>query len=323
MAEDGKAPIIKKIIKKGGHGHHGGAWKIAYADFVTAMMAFFLLLWLLNSMSEQQLSGISDYFAPTTVSESTSGAGGVLGGKVIGEGVLTSNSSATPFNPALPPPTFNNGESDSEADMEISKEELDKAQDDIEQKQFEETAEKIREAMDADPDLKGLSKNLLIDNTPEGLRIQIIDQDGQAMFPSGSSQMTPNMRNILALVAKAIKDVPKRISIAGHTDSTKFVDPNGYGNWELSADRALASRRVLVEDGIPSERVQRVVGRAETEPLIKEDINNPQNRRISVVLLKDKIANARAGEAPGSNQSPSPEASQVLPDALKIIEKND
>ncbi len=296
MAEDGKkAPIIKKVIKKGGHGHHGGAWKIAYADFMTAMMAFFLLMWLLNSMSEKQLMGIADYFAPTSASISKSGAGGMLGGKVIGEGVLSSNNSSAAFNPNLPPPTFNNGETDSPEDMDADA--LKKAQEEQEQKQFEQTAEEIRNAVGGVSELQQLAKNLLIDNTPEGLRIQIVDQDGTAMFPSGSSRMNPNMRKLLGMVAQAIKGLPKKVAIAGHTDSTKYADPNGYGNWELSSDRALASRRVLVEMGFPAAQVQRVVGRADTDPLITSDINSPQNRRISIVLLRDNIANAEKERA--------------------------
>lgn len=294
MAEDGKKPIIKKIIKKGGHGHHGGAWKIAYADFMTAMMAFFLLMWLLNAVTEKQLQGLADYFAPTSASISKSGAGGMLGGKVIGEGVLTSNSSSS-FTPTLPPPTFNNGENDQT--QPVDQEDLQRAQAEKEQQQFEETAAEIREAVAGIPELRDLAKNLLIDNTPEGLRIQIVDQDGNAMFPSGSSRMNPNMRKLLGLVATAIKDVPKQVAIAGHTDSTKYADPNGYGNWELSADRALASRRTLVEMGFPEKRVQRVVGRADMDPLVAEDINNPQNRRISIVLLRDSIANAEKERA--------------------------
>ncbi len=290
MAEDGKKPIIKKVIKKGGHGHHGGAWKIAYADFMTAMMAFFLLMWLLNSVTEQQLQGIADYFAPTSVSLSSSGAGGMLGGKVIGEGVLTSNSSSS-FDPTLPPPTFNNGESDSQQD-EVSPASVQQAQAEKEQKQFEETAEELRQAVSGIPELKELAKNLLIDNTPEGLRIQIVDQAGSAMFPSGSSRMSPQMRRLLGLVVTAIKDVPKQVAIAGHTDSTKYANPNGYGNWELSADRALASRRALVEMGFPETRVHRVTGRADADPLVADDPNNPQNRRISIVLLRDSIAAA-------------------------------
>jgi len=295
MAEDGKKPVIKKVIKKGGHGHHGGAWKIAYADFMTAMFAFFLLMWLLNSMTEQQLSGIADYFAPTTASLSKSGAGGMLGGKVIGEGVLSSNSSSSAFNPGLPPPTFNNGES--QQDQAPTEDDMQKAQAEKEQQQFEQTAEEIRKAIEGVPDLKDLGKNLLIDNTPEGLRIQIVDQDGSAMFPSGSSRMNPNMRRLLGLVATAIKDVPKKVAISGHTDSTKYADPNGYGNWELSADRALASRRVLVEQGFPSDRVQRVVGRSDTDPLDVKNLGNPQNRRISIVLLRDSIAQAEKERA--------------------------
>ncbi|WP_337995534.1 flagellar motor protein MotB [Oleispirillum naphthae] len=295
MAEDGKKPVIKKVIKKGGHGHHGGAWKIAYADFMTAMFAFFLLMWLLNSMTEQQLSGIADYFAPTTASLSKSGAGGMLGGKVIGEGVLSSNSSSSAFNPGLPPPTFNNGES--QQDQAPSEDEMQKAQAEKEQQQFEQTADEIRKAIEGVPDLKELGKNLLIDNTPEGLRIQIVDRDGAAMFPSGSSRMNPNMRRLLGLVATAVKDVPKKVAISGHTDSTKYADPNGYGNWELSSDRALASRRVLVEEGFPAQRVQRVVGRSDTDPLDDKNLGSPQNRRISIVLLRDSIAQAEKERA--------------------------
>ncbi|SBV94589.1 OmpA/MotB [uncultured Alphaproteobacteria bacterium] len=289
MAEDGKKPIIKKVIKKGGHGHHGGAWKIAYADFMTAMMAFFLLMWLLNAVTEKQLQGIANYFAPTAVSTSTSGAGGMLGGKVIGEGVLTSNSSAS-FDPTLPPPTFNNGESDADVQGEMNQADIEHAQREKEEMQFEQTADELRKAVSGIPELKDLAKNLLIDNTPEGLRIQIVDQAGTAMFPSGSSRMSPQMRRLLGLVATAIKDVPKQVAIAGHTDSTKYADPNGYGNWELSADRALASRRALVEMGFPDRRVHRVVGRADADPLVADDPNNPQNRRISIVLLRDSIA---------------------------------
>jgi chemotaxis protein MotB len=295
MAEDGKKPIIKKVIKKGAHGHHGGAWKIAYADFMTAMFAFFLLMWLLNSMSEKQLSGIADYFAPTSASLSKSGAGGILGGKVIGEGVLSSNNSSIAFDPNLPPPTFNNGETDSQQDL--GEDALKKAQAEQEEKQFEQTSSEIRKAVGGVPELQQLAKNLLIDNTPEGLRIQIVDQEGTAMFPSGSSKMNPNMRKLLGLVATAIKGLPKKVAIAGHTDSIKYADPNGYSNWELSADRALASRRVLVEMGFPESQVQRVVGRADTDPLISSDINNSQNRRISIVLLRDSIANAEKERA--------------------------
>lgn len=291
MAEDGKRPIIKKVIKKGGHAHHGGAWKIAYADFVTAMMAFFLLMWLLNAVTEQQLQGIANYFAPTSVSTSQSGAGGMLGGKVIGEGVLTSNSSDS-FTPTLPPPTFNNASSDSETDAELSAAAFERAQRDLEERQFEDAADELRKAVSGIPELKELAKNLLIDNTPEGLRIQIVDQAGSAMFPSGSSRMSPQMRRLLGLVAAAIKDVPKQVAIAGHTDSIRYADPSGYGNWELSADRALASRRALVEMGFSESRVQRVVGRADADPLVADDPNNPQNRRISIVLLRDSIAAA-------------------------------
>lgn len=285
MAEDGsgtKQPIVKKVIKKGEHAHHGGAWKIAYADFVTAMMSFFLLMWLLSTLSESQLAGVAEYFSPSPVSSGKGGASGLLqGGKsIIGEGVLPNSDSSTTFTPTLPPPTFGNPE-------DVSDEDAAKKQAEKEERQFQETAGEINQAIQDVPELAQLGKNLMIDNTQQGLRIQIVDRAGQAMFPSGSSAMSPNMRKLLQLVSSAIKKVPKRIAIFGHTDSVKYANPGGYGNWELSADRALASRRVLIDSGIPEDRIKWVVGRADTDPLLPTDINNPQNRRISIILMRD------------------------------------
>lgn len=299
--EEGKAPIIIKRIKKGGHAAHGGAWKVAYADFVTAMMAFFLLLWLLNSVTEEQLQGISNYFAPTAVSQSPSGAGGILGGQVIGEGASQSRSSSPATSMNLPPTTVGSGgsdftdpkegQSDKKQDASADFNDAENAQSVSAKVQEEEQAKKLeaelKQALQALPELKALQNSLQVDTTPEGVRIQIIDQDQIPMFPAGSSAMYERTKQLLLLVSKVIKLLPQQIAIAGHTDAMSFSDPTGYGNWELSADRALAARRVLLTGGVADQRINRVSGRASAEPMPKENPDSPRNRRISIILLRD------------------------------------
>ena len=285
----GKAPIIIKRVKKGGHGHHGGAWKVAYADFVTAMMAFFLLLWLLNSVTEDQLEGVSTYFTPipSVVSNSTSGAGGLLGGQTIGRGAMQSETGSPAIN-ALPPPSIGDGGediSDSARRAELTEEEFDYLQAEEEQREFEETAEDIRQEIRRVPELASLQESLVIDNTPEGLRIQIVDQEGIPLFSSGSAVMYEYTAQLLRAVARAVRRLPNQIAVEGHTDSVPFSDPSGYSNWELSADRALASRRVLEAAGLEG-RISRVAGKAATEPLLEDDPENQRNRRLALILLR-------------------------------------
>ena len=304
MAEGGTTIIIKKV-KKGGHGHHGGAWKVAYADFVTAMMAFFLLLWLLNSMTQDQLEGISDYFAPVSATRTTSGSGDILGGKVAGEeGAMEVSSTRPSVTLNLPPPKAGEGgEQDESEDKESSNsEEAEKKLREQEQEQFEEAADALRQAIQSVPSLKQLAKSLVIDDTPEGLRIQIVDQEGLAMFPSGGSNMYLHTKRVLELVAKVVVAMPQKIKVAGHTDATKFVTETGYSNWELSADRANASRRTLLDLGVPESRFSRVVGMAATEPLLADDPKNPRNRRLSLVLLRGTGDQTLTGEQPAPAQ---------------------
>lgn len=298
--EDGKSPIIIKRIKKGGAAAHGGAWKVAYADFVTAMMAFFLLLWLLNSVTEEQLKGISNYFAPTAVSQTPSGAGGMLGGQVIGEGASQSNAGQPTVSINLPPSTIGSGGQDftdpqegqsdknedgaGESNSDGTKSAAEKAAED---KQFKEVQKQLQQALGSLPDMQKLKDSLLVDNTPEGLRIQIVDQDGLPMFPPGSSGMYEHTRKMLQLVGRVIKQLPQKVAISGHTDSAGFNDPSGYGNWELSADRALASRRILLQAGVEDDRVARVSGLAGADPLLADKPDSAQNRRISIILLRD------------------------------------
>ena len=291
MAEEAvKQPIIIKKIKKGGHGHHGGAWKIAYADFVTAMMAFFLLLWLLNSVTQESLEGISNYFAPVSTSQTTSGSGDILGGKTITEeGVAESATARDSVTVDLPPPRAGTGgdlsEGESESKGEPSEADIEAQAAAKEQESFEEAKEDLEKTLESVPQMRQLKNSLLVDNTPEGLRIQLIDRDGLAMFPSGSSKMFLHTERLLELVSKVILEMPQDISISGHTDATPFANPE-YGNWELSADRANSARRALVGFKVPEERVSRVVGKAATEPLIAEDPKHPSNRRLSIILLR-------------------------------------
>ena len=290
MAE-GQSIIIKRVKKVGGAAH-GGAWKVAYADFVTAMMAFFLLLWLLNAVTEEQLTGISNYFAPSMASKSQSGSGGILGGQVIGPESLISNQSSPSLVQHLPPSSIGPGGEDltsaaTEPMEGMSEKDFREKMAEREQQKFDKAQEMLENAIKGIPELKPYQGSMLVDNTTEGLRIQLTDQEGLAMFPSGSSAMYGYTRALLDLVSRVVNQLPNKISISGYTDSVPFRDPSGYTNWELSADRALASRRMLVAAGISEQRIDRVVGKDDTDPLVKDDPKAPRNRRISIILLRD------------------------------------
>ncbi|MBM3492113.1 MAG: chemotaxis protein MotB [Alphaproteobacteria bacterium] len=308
-------PIIIMRVHKGGHdGHHGGAWKVAYADFVTAMMAFFLLLWLRNVTTDEQKSGIADCFAPSAASKSESGSGAILSGQSMSsQGARISNTAPPSVVMVMTPPSRERPtdpgdqggaieasegkapekregeqtEKGEQATREPNERELQQKLAEREQKAFAEAAQRLKEVVENVPGLAELKKNILIDNTPEGLRIQLVDQDGTSMFSRGSSSMSEQTRTVLAKIAEVAARLPKRISITGHTDATPFRTAGGYGNWELSADRANASRRVLTDAGLAPDRVAEVSGKAETEPLVKEDPFQPSNRRISIVLLRE------------------------------------
>ena len=285
---DNQPPIIIKKIKKGGdHGHHGGAWKIAYADFVTAMMAFFLLLWLLSATTEEQKEGIAEYFAPTFASKSSSGSNGVLGGNSITSDNGAQSSGAVVVS--IAPSTGNANEATSaQQPATPDDEEINKAIAEREEQMFKDAEKELTQAIQQTPDLKDMADNLIIDRTPEGMRIQIVDQERRSMFASGSAEPLPRTKQILQIVAKVILKLPNRLSIAGHTDATPFAGGRaGYSNWELSSDRANASRRVLREAGVPAPRIAEVKGLADTEPLFPEDPTLPSNRRISITLLRE------------------------------------
>ncbi len=282
-----QTPIIVRKARGRGHKKHGGAWKVAYADFVTAMMAFFLLLWLQNAATREQLEGISDYFAPITTRPSTSGGSGFLAGRFAAEtGTFELDiEQAKPMDPqpsletpGFPPPPPAAAEPSPRGERER------------EQRQLADAETALRAAMLRLPEAAKLAKSLLIDNTPEGLRIQIVDQEGLPMFPRGEAGMYTHTHALLKMVAGVILEMPQAVAISGHTDAQAFATSADYSNWELSADRANAVRRALVDDGVPAGRIARVVGKAATEPLIRNDPEAPGNRRITVVLLRGSKA---------------------------------
>ena len=287
----GEAPIlIKKVKKAGGHAHHGGAWKVAYADFVTAMMAFFLLMWLINTTSPEQKRGIADYFAPASISESTSGSGGILGGTALGEdGVKGAGSQSIIEEMAPESRNPSDGAQEDAAKAmapEASTEALREAILQREQAAFASAAQSLRQALQDMPELAELSKNILIDQTPEGLRIQLVDQEGRSMFATGRTEPNDRAKLLLRAVAKIINQLPNRVSIAGHTNaSADGAKPDG--DWQLSAGRADASRRVLQSAGVDPVRVYQVSGKASSEPLYPDDPTLAGNRRIAIVLLRE------------------------------------
>lgn len=321
---NGPAPIIIKRVKKHAAAHHGGAWKVAYADFVTAMMAFFLLLWLLNATTEEQKLGISNYFAPASPSATKSGSGGPLGGLSLSvEGPMQSASSPVGVVVSIPRPAETEMEDAEETDDNpfsipeeellenggLSEEELGERFAEIEEAEFAKAENALRQAIAETPELKGFSNNMVIDRTPEGMRIQIVDQTQVSMFPRGSSAMYQHTKALMEQVAKVIGNLPNRIAITGHTDATKYANPDGYGNWELSTDRANASRRALLDMGLPARRIALVMGKSDREPLIKDNPKDPRNRRIGIVLLHEtyKPPKKPAKQQADANKEPAKE----------------
>lgn len=296
--------IIEKVVK-GEHGHHGGAWKVAYADFVTAMMAFFLLLWLLNATTEDQKQGIADYFAPVSVSTSTGGAGGMLGGQTISApGALTSRTAVPSVSLKLEPTSgaqagdakeeggANDKAATAEDSMkaaEMAMKEREDRENAIEEAKFDRTEKEIKETISKTPELKGLEQHLLIDKTPEGMRIQVIDKEGKPMFAGGSAKILKRTEKLVRAIGNAIATLDNKIRISEHTDSVPFKSKNGYSNWELSSERAQASRRVLASTGLFPDRISSVAGRASLDPLLPDDPKTSLNRRISILLLRQKI----------------------------------
>jgi chemotaxis protein MotB len=255
-------------------------------------MAFFLLMWLINVTSPEQKTGIAEYFNPITVSQRTAGSGGVLDGtSVSAPGPLSSPNAQVTIDTPTPFPPRNEsntriGIGATEAEKAaLEKEAKAKEAREKERKEFEAVAETLRKSIEEMPELAGLLQNLLIDETHEGLRIQLVDREERPMFPLGSADPYDYTRQVLALVTQAIAALPNKVSIRGHTDSLPYADGKRYDNWDLSSARALASRRTMTAAGLAEERIEGVVGRADRDPLFPARPEDPRNRRISIILL--------------------------------------
>jgi len=284
MADDlSQRPIVIKRIKKVAGGHHGGAWKIAYADFVTAMMAFFLLMWLLGSASQGDLEGISEYFrTPLKVA--------FLGGSNVGDTSSIIKGGGTDMTRSTG--QVKKGETSADKafiDLDAAQKERER----IEMMRFNILKDKIEQAIEANPFLIKFKTQLLLDITTDGLRIQIVDEKNRPMFASGSAELQPYTKTILREIGRMLNDVPNKISLSGHTDATPFPSGDkGYSNWELSADRANASRRELIVGGMAAGKVLRVVGLSSAVLFDSDDPFNPINRRISIIVMNEKAENA-------------------------------
>lgn len=293
MSETNAPIIVIKRVKKGGHGHHGGAWKVALADFVTAMMAFFMLLWLVGSTTPEQKAGISDYFQNPTAIDGVTGVS--ISAIDLGGGMIATTSSDHVPDPDAPLDD-NSKQLDIEAEARA-----------LEYKKLEELKEQIEAAIDANPEIKQFRDQLLIDIMSDGLRIQIVDKENRSMFDSGSASLKSYTVKILAATVPAITQVSSKVSLSGHTDQAPYIsDDEEYSNWELSVDRANAARRVLVAAGLPEDKIGRVVGLGSSVPFVKDDPLSPINRRISLIVLNKKAEEALTQEAGPALEAPAP-----------------
>ncbi|WP_298915607.1 flagellar motor protein MotB [uncultured Algimonas sp.] len=265
--------IIKRPKIVAGDDHHGGAWKVAYADFVTAMMAFFLLMWLLNATTEEQRQGLADYFNPSIPIAAVSGGGAeaLFGEEVVQAPALSSVQTTRETNDVeIGRPTDATAPIDSETDAAVSEA--------LEAALVGESAE--------------LGEHITIRMTPEGLVVELTDRDSRPLFASGSAEPSPVLMKLAAAVAQALDSVENPIKIVGHTDSRRYPNTRGYSNWELSGDRANVARRLMKDAGLPEARITEVSGRAATMPLVADPVD-PRNRRISVTVLRVEPSSPR------------------------------
>ena len=275
-AKGGQRPIVIKKINKGHGGHHGGAWKLAYADYVTAMMAFFLLMWLLSMASPQQKQGLAEYFRdPSKVSLSGGSSTGDRTSLIPGGGESITRETG-------------HGKKTEDRTKKREAERLEKLKQELEQ------------MIKQEPQLQQFKNQFKVEITDEGLRIQIVDEENRPMFDVASSRMAPHARDLIQRMALMINDLPNTVTITGHTDALPYTGGlAGYSNWELSADRANAARQALVAGGLREEKVLRVVGVASSMPFNKQDPLDPANRRISIIVMNKQSEDAvlRSGQS--------------------------
>ena len=300
--DDSQRPIVIRRVKKTAGGHHGGAWKIAYADFVTAMMAFFLLMWLLGSTAKGDLQGIAEYFQTPLQVALTGGSGSGDASHVIkggGKDLTRLEGQVKRGEMEAPKRTIN---------LRAAQQELAR----IEKQKLTELKGRLQASIETIPALNAFKNQLLIDITLDGLRIQIVDEQNRPMFAIGSAVLQPYTREILKEIAKVLNEVPNRISISGHTDAHPYSGgQRGYSNWELSADRANASRRELLTGGMDEAKIARVVGLSSSVLYDPQNPHNPINRRISIIVMNQRAEAEAAGRHVDVSKS-----SELAPQAL-------
>ncbi len=289
MANKPGTTIIIKKIKKGGHGHHGGAWKVAYADFVTAMMSFFLLLWLLTATPVENLKGLADYFSPTLGLQGKLGIGFAGGRAPDSEGQSQGNWASLglifgspPSGPIIKFPDKDNLTNDDNQNIEFGK-----------------VKDEVTKTLSGDQKLNEFQDSILIEQTPEGLKINIMDTENRPMFKEGSAELQDAAKKILAKIAGLVKDIPNYLQITGHTASITYAKDDNYGNWELSAERANSARRYLVKAGVEPIQIARIMALADQEPFDIEQPEAQKNNRVTITLLRKTML--------AYNRQPAPE----------------
>lgn len=312
--------IVKKIIEEGHGGHHGGAWKVAYADFVTAMMAFFLLMWLLGATEEKDRKAIADYFAPTIVElkSGSAGSNGLFGGEsIVGRDDYPNRAGQTGTRTITIPQDATGtaddaGKSPYSNMTEEQRAAMRKAQQMAEKEQFEKLKKQLEERLGGSEQLSKLLKNVRFTDTREGLRIDLVDEANFSMFALSTDKLVPKAAELLKEVAQVINGMPNPVIIRGHTDALPYASGKTMNNWMLSTSRAEATRRALVIGGINPGQVHRIEGVADKEPYNPMDRNDPANRRISITLaFTDPTAGSAS--APGGAKTPGAMPSRPVP----------
>ena len=302
-------PIIVKRVKRFGAGHHGGAWKIAFADFAVAMMAFFLVMWLMSNATPEQKIAIAGYFKdPIGFTESGTPYVIDLGGspKLAPDATLNPEIKEEPSKPETEP-----SKTDTAQATAPNESQAENIAEKREKERLELLLQELQNKVNENPELQKFKDQILFEITNEGLRIQIMDADNRPMFDIGQARLKPYFEDILLAMADTIKDVPNKISVSGHTDATPFVGANGKGNWELSADRANAARRALVAGGYPDPQVARVVGYASSSLFDRKNPTNPVNRRIDIIVLTKKAQRDIEGEQAAPDAAPPADGTAV------------
>ncbi|WP_394653580.1 flagellar motor protein MotB [uncultured Sphingomonas sp.] len=281
-----KIVIVKKIIADGHGGHHGGAWKVAYADFVTAMMAFFLLLWILGATTEKQRKSIADYFTPTIVDikmQKSAGSNGLFGGSsIIDKDNYPHKAQQTGTRSLTIPSEPSGGNREGTGEKGSLRNPGQTSED---KANFEKMKRQVEQQIAADTKLAKLGRHVRFSMTRDGLRIDLVDDADYSMFATGTTALVPEASTLIGLVADAIRATPNPIMIRGHTDALQFGSRQGMNNWTLSSGRAEATRRRLAMGGVPEARFERIEGVADREPMIADNATDPRNRRVAITLL--------------------------------------